>query len=158
VAPSAELPRGVRLIIGFHVFSFVLWFFGQSVAVVAYDAVAGWGLQGPREMLDPVIVEVNRAIGLADTLVMLPLHIVAAVGLLRLRFYGAVASWLVFGITLYWPVIFWCSQGFYAAAGISHQPTSMITVILPGAILSFACWGSWYLARNRALFHPVPGT
>ena len=124
----------------------------QTVAVVAYDTVAGWGLQDARDLVDPVIVEVNRAIGLADTIVMLPLFIVAAVGLIRRRFYGAVASWLAFGMTLYWPVVFWCSQGFYAAAGILHQPMALAYIILPGVLWLIACWGSWYLARNRALF------
>ena len=70
---SSKLPRGVKVIIGFHLCSFVLWFFGQSMAVVAYDTVADWGLQGPRDLLDPVIVEVNRGIGLTDTLMRLAL-------------------------------------------------------------------------------------
>jgi hypothetical protein len=147
------LPRGVKVIIGFHLFSLVIWFFGQSVAVVAYDMVAEWGLQDSRALVDPVIVEVNRAIGLTDTIVMLPLFIVAAVGLLHRRFYGAVASWLAFGMTLYWPVVFWTSQGFYAQAGIRHQPMSIVAIILPAVLLLIACWGSWYLYRNRELFH-----
>jgi hypothetical protein len=149
---TSRLPLGIKVIIGFHVFSFVIWFFGQSVAVVAYDKVAGWGLQDPRALIDPVIVQVNRAIGLTDTIVMLPLFIVAAVGLLRRRFYGAVASWLAFGMTLYWPVIFWCSQAFYAEAGIKHAPTQLSYILLPGGLLLIACWGSWYLGRNRELF------
>jgi hypothetical protein len=147
-----KLPSGVWILIGFHIFSFVIWFFGQTLAVVAYDTVAGWGLQGPRDQLDPAIVEVNRGIGLADTLVMLPLFIVAAIGLYRRRFYGAVASWLVFGMTLYWPVVFWCCQDFYAAAGIAHQPTSGAAIILPGVLWLIAAWGTWYLARNREIF------
>jgi len=146
------LPLGVKVIIGFHIFSFVIWFFGQSMAVVAYDRVAEWGLQDPSALIDPVIVQINRAIGLTDTIVMLPLFIVAAVGLYRRRFYGAVASWLAFGMTVYWPVVFWCSQAFYAQAGIKHAPTQPVAIILPGALLLIACWGSWYLARNRELF------
>jgi hypothetical protein len=149
---TSGLPLGVKIIIGFHVFSFVIWLIGQTGAVVAYDTVAGMGLQGPRALLDPAIVEVNRGIGLADTIVMLPLFLVATVGLLRRRFYGAVASWLAFGMTLYWPVVFWCSQGFYAEAEINHQPTSFATVLLPGVLLLVAVWGSWCLARNRELF------
>jgi hypothetical protein len=149
---TSRLPLGVKVIIGFHVFSFVIWFFGQTIAVVAYDRAAGWGLQDPRALIDPVIVEINRAIGLTDTIIMLPLFIVAAVGLSRKRFYGAVASWLAFGMTLYWPVVFWCSQGFYAAAGIRHAPTQLGYIILPGSLLLIACWGSWYLGRNRELF------
>ncbi|UCH82853.1 MAG: hypothetical protein JSW50_10280 [Candidatus Latescibacterota bacterium] len=149
---STRLPLGIKIIIGFHLFSFVIWFLGQSVAVVAYDTVAGWGLQDSRALVDPVIVEVNRAIGLTDTIVMLPLFLVAAMGLIRRRFYGAIASWLAFGMTLYWPVIFWCSQGFYAAAGIKHQPMVLAYILLPGAIWLIAAWGSWYLGRNREVF------
>jgi hypothetical protein len=152
MSQTAGLPHGVKVIIGFHVFSFVIWFFGQSGAVVSYDKVAEWGLQDPRALVDPVIVQVNRGIGLADTIVMLPLFIVATIGLLRRRFYGAVASWLVFGMTLYWPLVYWCSQGFYAEAGILHQPTSIFAIVLPGSLLLIAGWGSWYLSRNRGLF------
>lgn len=147
-----RLPLGVKVIVGFHLCSFVLWLLGQSLAVLAYDRVAAWGLQNPRPLVDPVIVEVNRAIGLTDTLIMLPLHLVASVGLLRRRFYGAVASWLVFGITLYWPVIFWTSQGFYAAAGIRHAPMIWTYVALPAVILLMAAWGTCYLFRERDLF------
>lgn len=148
---TSKLPLGFKLIVGFHAVSFVLWFFGQTLAVVAYDMVAEWGLQDPRSAVDPVIVEINRAIGLTDTIIMLPLHLVAVLGLLRSRFYGAVASWLVFGITLYWPVVFWTSQGFYAAADIAHQPMLVGYVILPGVAFLVSCWGSWYLYRNRGL-------
>jgi hypothetical protein len=148
----SRLPLGIKVIVGFHIFSFVIWLLGQTFAIFAYDRVAEWGLQDPRDLVDPIIVEVNRAIGLTDTLVMLPLFVVATIGLLRRRFYGAVASWLAFGMTIYWPVIFWCSQGFYAAAGIKHAPTPIGFILLPGTLLLIACWGSWYLARNRELF------
>jgi hypothetical protein len=147
----ATLPLGFKLLVGFHAVSFVLWFFGQTLTVVAYDMVAGWGLQDPRSAVDPVIVEVNRAIGLTDTVLMLPLHLIAAVGLLQRRFYGAVASWLVFGITLYWPVMFWASQGFYAAAGITHQPMTVAYIVIPAAVVVIAGWGSWYLYDRREL-------
>jgi hypothetical protein len=146
------MPVGVKVIIGFHLFSLILWFFGQTMAVVAYDLVAGWGLQESRLLLDPAIVQVNRAIGLTDTLVMLPLFVVAGVGLVRMRFYGAVASWLAFGMTLYWPLVFWASQGFYSAADIRHAPTTAEQIILPGTLWLVAIWGSWYLFRNRELF------
>jgi hypothetical protein len=147
------LPLGIKIITVFHLFSFVIWLIGQTGAVVAYDTVAQWGLQDPRDQVDPVIVEVNRAIGLTDTVIMLPLFIVAAVGLFGMRFYGAVVSWLVFGMTLYWPIIFWCSQGFYAAAEISHVTTSAFQILLTLTIWIAAAWGSWYLFKNRGLLH-----
>ena len=93
---DSRLPDGVKVIVGFHVFRFFMWVVGQTGAAVAYDSVAELGLQDPRAVLDPVIVELNRATGLADTLIMLPMFIVAAIGLLRRRLFGAVASWLAF--------------------------------------------------------------
>jgi hypothetical protein len=68
--------------------------------------VAKWELQDPRELLNPGIVAVNRGIGLFDMVIMIPLFIIAITGLWRLKFYGAVASWLALGITFYWPVVF----------------------------------------------------
>jgi hypothetical protein len=143
---------GVKVIIVFHLISLLLWLVGQTGAVIAYDVVAEWGIQDPRNLLDPAIVEVNRGIGLADTLVMLPLHAVAAIGLVKGRFYGVVASWLVFGMTVYWPTVFWCSQYFYGRAGVTHNPTQAAAVILPGIMMLVAVWGTWYLAKNRKRF------
>jgi hypothetical protein len=149
---TPRLPLGIKIIVGFHVVSFVLWLFGQTGAVVAYDTVAGWGLQEPRTMTEPALVEVNRAIGLADTLLMLPLFLVAVVGLIRRRFIGAVASWLVFGMSLYWPLVFFCMHFFFSAAGIKHAPLSGAVITIPLAVMFIAAWGSWYLARNRTSF------
>ncbi len=149
---TGGLPAGVWVIVAFHVLSLVLWLFGQTGAVVSYDTVAAWGLQESRDALDPVIVEVNRAIGLTDTIVMLPLFVVAAIGLVRRRFFGAVTSWLAFGMTLYWPTEFWCSRYLFGRAGIMAPPPDISAIILPAVLMLVAVWGSWYLAKNRSLF------
>ncbi len=143
---------GLRVVVGFHIVSFFLWLVGQTGAVFMYDTVAGWGLQDPRNLLDPVIVEVNRGIGLADTLVMLPLHSVAALGLVKRRTYGLITSWLVFGMTIYWPTVFWSTQYFYGKAGVTHQPTQPEAIVLPGIMMLIAIWGSWFLAKHRGEF------
>lgn len=145
-------PIGVMALILFHLFNLVLWFFGQTLAILNFDLVAEWGLQEPRALVDPVIVEVNRAIALADTVLLLPLFVVAAIGLMRLRFYGAVASWVVLGWSLYWPAVFWASQFFYAQTGITHAPTGMDGLLVPGVMWIIAAWGIWYLYRQRGLF------
>lgn len=145
-------PVGVVFLIVFHLFNLVIWFFGQTLAFFSYDLVATWGLQEPRALLDPAIVEVNRAIGLTDTLIMLPMFVVAVFGLFAMRFYGAVASWTVLGCSLYWPVIYWTMQSQYAAGGIMHAPTTLVNIVVPGAIWLIAAWGIWYLYRQRVLF------
>jgi hypothetical protein len=145
---TTRFPLGLKIIIGFHLLNIILWTIGQGGAVISYDTVAQWGLQDPRELLDPVIVEVNRGIGLADMIVMIPLFTIATVGLWRLKFWGAIASWLALGITLYWPVVFLSSQYFYGRADIQYRETGMSTVIILSVILLVAAWASWYLFRN----------
>ncbi len=149
---TTKRPIGIKIIIGFHLLSAILWLFGQGGAVISYDTVAKWGFQDSRELIDPIIVEVNRAIGLGDMIIQIPLFIVAVIGLWRLKFYGAVASWLVFGTTFYWPVIFWCSQYFYAQAGIKHQPTPISVTVILTVILLFSGWAIWYLFKNYKRF------
>ena len=144
---KSKLPAGIKIIIGFHLLNILLWTIGQGGAVISYDTVAEWGLQDPREVLDPVIVEVNRGIGLVDMIIMIPLFIIAVTGLWRKKFYGAVTSWMVFGISLYWPVNYWCSQFFYARAGIKHQPTPASNHVILLIIVTFSLWASWYLFR-----------
>jgi hypothetical protein len=147
-----KLSPGIKFIIGFHLLNILLWTIGQGGAVFFYDTVAEWGLQDPRNLLDPVIVEVNRGIGLADMISIMPLFIIAVIGLWRLKFYGLVTSWMAFGFSIYWPVVYWASQYFYGQAGIRYQPTSLVSIIIPAFFAGFALWASWYLFRNYRKF------
>ena len=119
----------------------------QTQDIDCYDTVAEWGLQDARALIDPVIVEVNRGIGLADMIIMIPLFIIAVMGLWRNKFYGAVTSWMALGISLYWPVVFWCSQFFYARADIKHQTAPVSTHVILIFIITVSLWASWYLYR-----------
>lgn len=149
---TVKIPPGVKIIIGFHLLSIILWTIGQGGAVTSYDTVAKWGLQEPRELVDPVIVEVNRGIGLTDFLIQIPLFILAVIGLWRLKFFGAVVSWLLLGITIYWPVVAWANKYFFAKAAVKYHPFDIATNVILVLIVLFAVWASWYLFRNRKLF------
>ena len=144
---TSKLPVGIKIIIGFHLLNILLWTIGQGGAVISYDTVAKWGLQDPRELIDPIIVEVNKGIGLADMIIMMPLFIIAVIGLWRKKLYGAITSWMVLGLSLYWPVVFWCSQFFYARADLKHQTAPASTHVILIFIVTFSLWASWYLFR-----------
>jgi len=148
----AKMPPGIKIIIGFHLLSIVLWTIGQGGAVIAYDTVVKLGIQEPRELVDPVIVEMNRGIGFADFIIQIPLFILAVIGLWRLRFFGAVASWLVLGMTIYWPVVAWANKYFFAQAGVKSHPFDMGTNGFLAFVFVFALWASWYQFRKRKLF------
>ncbi|MBU0520284.1 hypothetical protein KKA00_09465 [bacterium] len=152
MSQSKTLPIGIKVIIAFFVLSALLWTVGQGGAVIAYDTVAGWGLQDLRDAIDPAIVEVNRGIGLADIIVQMPLFLIAILGLWKLKYFGLVASWLALGTTLYWPIVFLSSQYFYKQAGIKYQPTPPSVYLILGCIVLFALWAAWYLFKVRRLF------
>ena len=149
---TEKIPLGIKIVIGFHLLSVILWTIGQGGAVIFYDAVAKLGLQEPRELVDPVIVEVNRGIAFTDFVLQIPLFVLAIIGLWRLRFYGAVASWLVLGMTIYWPIVAWSNKYFFAQAAVKYQPFDMATNGILVFIVLFAVWASWYLFRNRVIF------
>ena len=144
---------GTKIIIGFFIFSAIIFTIGQGGAVIAYDNVANWGLQFDKsDSADPVVIVVNRGTGLADVIVGVPLFVVAAIGLSRLKFYGAVASWLGFGMNLYWPVVAWTKQRFYVNAGVDAEAFDVPTHLLLISVFAFSAWASWYLYRNKKLF------
>ncbi len=147
-----KAPLGIKLIIGFFMLNLILFVVGQGGAVVSYDDVANLGLQEARETIDPVIVVVNRGIGLADVLIGVPLFILAIIGLWRLRYYGAVFSWMVLGISIYWPTVAWAKQSFYMQASIKSQPFDVGAHGVLAFVFIFSLWASWYLFKHRKLF------
>jgi len=149
---KSNIPLGIKAVIGFFVFCTIMWIVGQGGAVVAYDAVATLALQVPRESVDPVIVEVNRGIGLADVLIEVPLLVVAIIGLSQLKFYGVVASWMALGINMYWPIVAWSKQSFYVQAGIKTEPFDAFLHTTLVFIFLFSAWASWFLYKNCNLF------
>lgn len=143
---------GVNLIIGFHILNLIIFIIGQGGAVISYDTVAEWGLQEARDTVDPVIVVVNKGIGLADFIIGVPLFILAIIGLWRRRYFGCVASWMIFAISLYWTTVAWSKQYFYIQASIKCEPFNIGVHMVLAFVFLFPLWGSWYLYKNRAWF------
>ena len=147
-----QVPVGIKLIIGFFILNLIIFILGQGGAVISYDFAAKLGLQEARETIDPVIVVVNRGIGLADVLIGVPLFICAVIGLWRLKFFGAVCSWIVLGISLYWTTVAWAKQSFYIQASVKSQPFNIGVHGVLAFVFIFSVWASWHLFRNRKLF------
>ena len=147
-----EIPTGIKLIVAFFIISAAGFLVGQGSAVVDYEWAADVGLQESLDGNDPAIIETNRAIGLADVIIAVPLFIVAAVGLWRLKFFGVVAAWLVLGINLYWPIVGWVKKEFYLQADLQLDPFPIATHVMLAFFFFPSIWAIWYLARNRELF------
>ena len=147
-----KLSLGIKLIIGFFILNLIMFVFGQGGAVVSYDYAAKLGFQEARETIDPVIVVINRGIGLADVLVGVPLFVLAIIGLWRLRFYGVVFSWMVLGISFYWTTVAWAKQSFYIQASVKCEPFNAGVHGVLAFVFVFSLWASWHLFKNRKLF------
>lgn len=148
---SSSISCGIRCIIGFCAFNFILWGVAQTLAIWNYDLVASWKLQEPRSIVDETVVATNQAIAMADTVIMLPLFAMSIIGLQQRKFYGVVCTWMVFGITLYWPVVWWMSRITYKSAGVASVPLRGQDILVTGAIWIFGAWGSWFMYRQRDL-------
>ena len=149
---------GIKFIIGFHILNIIFWIIGQGGAVIDYDTVAQWGFQVPRETIDPVIVAINRGIGCADVIIGVPIFIIALIGLLRMRFYGFVFTWMVLGISFYWTTVAWVKQYFILQAGVKSLPFDIGTHIMLAFVFLFSLWASWYLFKKREIFYPASGS
>ena len=147
-----KVTLGIKLIIGFFILNLIMFVFGQGGAVVSYDFVAKLGLQEARETIDPIIVVINRGIGLADVLIGVPIFILAIICLWRLRFLGAVFSWMILGISLYWPTVAWAKQSFYIQASVKCEPFNAGVHGVLAFVFIFSLWATWYLFKNRKLF------
>ena len=147
-----EMPIGIKLIVAFFAIGAVGFLIGQGSAVVDYEWAADVGLQESLDGNPPAIIETNRAIGLVDVIVAVPLFIVAAVGLWRLKFFGLVASWLALGINLYWPLVAWAKKEFYLRADLQADSFPISTHLMLAFFFIPSIWAIWYLYRNRELF------
>ncbi len=144
-------PLGIKLIIGIFIISIPMWLIGQGTAVFSYETAAELGLQVSTEGMDPALIPVSQGIALGDVILQVPLFALAAIGLWRLSFSGAVFSWLAFGTNLYWPIIAWTKQYTQVQAGVD-KPFELGTHGFLAFILSFSVWGSLYLYKKRSIF------
>ena len=77
---------------------------GQTLGVFNYELSARMGLQEDAEEMTEFGVQVNRAFGVGDTVVYLPLMVVSMVGLWRRKRWSLVTTAAVFGNSVYWTV------------------------------------------------------
>lgn len=144
-------PLGITFVIGFFILSIPLWIIGQGIAAFSYETAAELGLQVSIEGMDPALIPVGQGIALGDVILQVPLFVLAAIGLWRLSFSGAVVSWLALGTNFYWPIIAWTKQYTQVQAGVD-KPFGLGTHGLLAFFFLFSVWASWYLFKKRALF------
>lgn len=82
--------------------SLLLLLLGQTMAIIDYELAVSWGLQESVKDIGEFGVQINRAFGLSDTLVYIPLIILSLFGLFLKKRWALFTSAAVMGISTYW--------------------------------------------------------
>ena len=141
-----ERPIAFWCICVFLALSLVLLLLGQTSAVFAYDFTVSIGLQESMDDVSEYGIEVNRAFGVADTIVYIPLIVMSLIGLVRRRPWALPVTAAVMGISAYWTVtiafMFFFLPG---VPGYNLVPGMEYWVAL-GSFFGIGVWGILYIA------------
>lgn len=124
----------------FLVLGMALLLVGQTSALFAYDLAVELGLQESVDEVGEFGVQVNRAFGAGDTIVYVPLMLLALVGLILKRRWAVPVTAAVMGISVYWTVTVAAMLGFLSGVnGYTLTPGPEYWFYLS----VFACVGLW---------------
>ena len=124
---------------------FAILVLGQMMSFIDYDFTVSLGLQEPAEMVTLMGVAVNKAFGLGDTIVYIPLLVAGLAGLWLRRRWGAPAMTGALAITAYWPVVSFSLLIFARGTpGFNFERFLPYGIVL-ALIFLYAVWGMWYL-------------
>lgn len=132
-------PLAFWLLIIFFTISIFMMLVGQSMSIFNYDLTVQLGLQESRDQVSEFGVQVNRAFGVGDTVIFVPLLIASVFGLWFRKRWSLITTSATLGVSAYWSItIFfmflflpntpgyayvpgpeiWSFVGFYIVAGI----------------------------------------
>jgi hypothetical protein len=136
---------GLWFITFFLVLSVALLLLGQTMSVIDYEFTVQLGLQESPEQVGMHGVQVNRAFGVGDTIVYIPLMLASLVGLLLKKRWGLLTTAAVAGISAYWTVTIGCMLAFLPGTpGYDYAPPLGVWLFV-GAYMLFGIWCLLYL-------------
>lgn len=134
------------MIIVFLSLTAVLLALGQAMAVFNYELAVQLGLQEDGKLIGEYGVQVNRAFGVGDTVVYLPLAILSIIGLFLRQRWALATTAAVMGISCYWPVTIIFMLLFLQGVPTFNFMTPMDYWIILSSYIVFSLWALWYLA------------
>lgn len=141
----AKRPVAFWVIVIFLAITLVFLLMGQTMAVINYDFAVQLGLQESVNQISEFGVQVNRAFGVGDTLVYMPVMVISLVGLFLRKHWALLTTAAVMGISAYWAItcifllIFLKGvPDYYLAPGLEYW-------LLMGSYVIFGVWGLLYL-------------
>lgn len=135
-------PWALWFIILFLALSVVVLVLGQTISVFDYELTVRLGLQESPEQVGNHGVQVNRAFGVGDTVVYIPLIIASLAGLWFRKRWALLTAAAVAGISAYWTVVVACMLAFLPGTpGYNYAPPLGIWLF----IIAYMMFGIWCL-------------
>jgi hypothetical protein len=149
---NSKRSAAYRVIVGFLAFDLIFLLAGQTLCLFDYDFTVRMGLQEDSKAIGEYGIQVNRAFGLGDTVVLIPLTALALIGLVLKKRWALTALAAAMGVTLYWPFVCIGLFSFLdGVAGYTLVPGFTYWVAF-GLHMGFALWTLLYIAfRGQAL-------
>lgn len=111
----------------------------QIISLINWEAALKYGFQIESfngDKAESALADVERAIAIADIIWVLPITLVAIVGLLRKKFIGFVAAQMTFAICVYFPL-------FYLFRKSTDSDVALATIgiwAIPSLIAIYCLW------------------
>ncbi len=130
----------------------VMLIFGQMMSFINYEFTVSIGLQESVDVFGEFGVAMNKAFGVSDTIIYLPLLVSGLLGLWQKKSWGVSALIGALAITAYWPLVYMFFVIYpNGLPGFNFTDyTSFIIILI--VISTYGLWGFLYLNKNRVLF------
>ena len=142
---------GFWILMIFGVLILLMLIMGQTMSFINYEFAVSIGLQESEKAVGKMGVTVNKAFGVGDTMIYLPIMLAGLIGLWLKKTWGLFTMAAAMGITAYWPMV--ClfvlifSEG---TPGFNFDDFTTYTIVLT-SITIYGLWGLWYLYKNQKL-------
>lgn len=129
----------------------VILLLGQTMSFINYEFTVSLGLQESVDEIGELGVEVNKAFGVGDTIIYVPILFVGLIGLWKREEYGIFMMGGAFAITAYWPIVclFIILFGNKLPDFNYVDLTSIIIILV--SFTFYGIWGLWYIYKNQKL-------
>lgn len=142
----APFPIGIWIALIVLLLIFLAWIM-QAYSLIDWEGAVKLGLQNSSfkgDKLEQSAATKEKGEAIADLIWVLPLTILAFIGLLRKRFFGFVAAMMTFAICVYFPLFY-----VFQLWNTPHFETAIGAVLLWGIPSLIGIFGLW---SNRKMF------
>lgn len=117
----------------------------QTTPIFDYDLAVRLGFQNGADKITEYGVQVIRAFCVADSLVFIPLTVLALIGLLLKKRWSLFATASLTGISIYWVVAYGFMVSFLNGMPGYHVALGAPDWVIMGAYVVFGVWALLYL-------------